>query len=480
MVKIRKPLLELLIVTAVVFFASLLGILTRPLGFLAAFWPANALLLGTMVRFPHLASPAGWIGAVIGYFAADLITGGAFVGTSWLTFGNLTGVAIGYLLFRRSTTEDLRLQSPVSVLNLFAICFAAAVGAAVVGSFSAPIIFEKSWEEAFGFWFVTELVNSIVVLPVFFTVPRRFWNGTQLSWFKLESWKWEKTLPLLVLLGSVGLGMYVAGPGAIAFPIPALLWCAVSYSLFSSVLLTMLLCSWLLITISAGIMHVPLDDDFMHSMTSLRLGVTLLALGPLAVASINRARNDLLEKLHDAADHDDLTRALSRRAFFEKGTEAVVTCRSRSMPLSVLMLDIDFFKEVNDQHGHTVGDQVLARFVSVVSEVLRDRDMFGRLGGEEFGILLPGMGSCEASEEADRIRMAVREEGFVLDDNSEIRMTVSIGVATMPESGARSLEELTSLADDALYRAKESGRDNVVSVLHPPQSLPGRRPDKNS
>lgn len=105
------------IIFALVCVASLLGILTRPLGQLASLWPANALLLGAMVRFPNLATRYGWAAAVAAYFAADLVTGGHFFTTVILTAGNLAGVVTGFLLYQRFSPEHRNLQESSSVLS---------------------------------------------------------------------------------------------------------------------------------------------------------------------------------------------------------------------------------------------------------------------------------------------------------------------------------------------------------------------------
>ena len=462
---LRKSLGNALIVAGVVFLASLFGILTRPYDFLAAFWPANALLLGVMTRYPRLASPAGWTAAVVGYFAADLITGGGFLVTLWLTVGNLTSVVTGYLLFRRRPETDLHLQSPLSVLRLFAICATASLAAAVVGSGAGPVLFEKSWVEGFWLWFATELVNSIVILPMLFTAPS--FSAVRSSLIRSPAerkFPWKKAMPLLALAASVVAGSLVGGPGAIAFPIPALLWCALSYNLFTSALLTMLLCSWLMIAISAGFLHVPLMDDFMYSMTSLRLGITLLSLGPLTVASINRVQNHLLERLHDAATRDSLTRALARKAFLDRAGELLSQSVAAREPLTVLMLDIDHFKKINDRHGHAAGDKVLAAFAAAVSAALREGDVFGRLGGEEFGVVLPRTALPEALEIAGRLHRGVKTTPFPLKGGGTLPITVSIGVASQSDSAATSLEALISIADEALYQAKKSGRDQVADA----------------
>ena len=125
------------IVAAAIFTASIFGILTRPIGSLAAIWPANALLLGLMVRNPSLAGPAGWTAAFGGFVMADLVTGSALIVTLWLSAANIAGAFAGWLLFRRMGADGRKLRRPISVLHMFGICVAASVVASIAGGGAA-------------------------------------------------------------------------------------------------------------------------------------------------------------------------------------------------------------------------------------------------------------------------------------------------------------------------------------------------------
>ncbi|MES2696700.1 MAG: ATP-binding protein, partial [Verrucomicrobiota bacterium] len=230
------------------------------------------------------------------YIAADLATGSQLHVALWLTAGNLVCAGVGYFLFRRLSEEDRQLRRPLSVLYLFSVCAVAAFFAALVGGSVAPVLFGNTLWEGFGFWFSTEIVNAVVVLPVILTAPSVTTMVAAVRHFKMPAtWAWGRLAPLLMLIGSVIAGILVGGPGAIAFPVPALLWCSLTYGLFASSLLTMLLCIWMMIATSAGLFNTPQAQDVVHSVISVRLGIMLLALGPLTVASVNQARNRMLE-----------------------------------------------------------------------------------------------------------------------------------------------------------------------------------------
>lgn len=447
------------IVALVVFLASLFGILTRPSGFLAAFWPANGVLLGVMVRYPALASRRGWVAAFVAYLAADLVTGGALLVTLWLTAANIAGVGMGYLLFRRLSPEDRRLQRPLSIILLFLVCAASAVASAAVGGGAARLLFARNILTGFGFWFTSELVNYMVVLPIIMTLPAArdlhlFRQGERAARF--DYW-----VPAATLLGSIALSIMVGGPGAFAYPVPALLWCALRYDLFTTALLTLLFSVVQMIALAEGVL--PQTGDVLMTNMSIRLAVALIALVPLAVASINVTKNELLERLRHAVNYDFLTNAMTRGAFMERG-EALLQDRShvRGGVLAVLMLDVDHFKSVNDRYGHSVGDKVLKHFSAVVAGLLRKDDLLARLGGEEFAVLLSKVTREDAALMAERIREAVEKMEIVTDRGDRLDITVSGGLTFHADPADRCLDRLLSHADRALYRAKEEGRNRIV------------------
>lgn len=449
-------------VAVVVLAASLLGILTRPVGFLAAFWPANAILLGLMVRYPRFSTVSGWTGAAVGYLAADLLTGGDLGLTAWLTAANLVGAMTGVLLFGRMREDDRRLKRPQSVLFLFAVCVAAAAVAAVAGGGAARIVFGRNFLEGLEFWFVTELVNNLVVLPPILTFPGWKAVARELSWTReSRTTLLHKAAPLVALILSALAGVLVGGPGALAFPVPALLWCAVSYSVFATAVLTMGMCAWLLVAVSAGAVQLAVADDLFSASTSVRLGVALLALGPLTVASINSARTELLARLAYTASYDSLTGVLTRQAFLVLGNQLVAS--SQSSPVAVMMLDVDHFKKVNDQFGHASGDKVLVEFSRTVGDCLRPADLLGRAGGEEFAVVMSGTCLASAERIAERIRKAV--EGTIIAGSGDHAhaVTVSIGVSAAENGASVTLDRLLSLADVHLYRAKAQGRNRIAA-----------------
>ncbi len=161
---------------------------------------------------------------------------------------------------------------------------------------------------------------------------------------------------------------------------------------------------------------------------------------------------------------DDLTGAFNYRYFTNKLDEEQRRAARYNQPLSLIMLDIDHFKRINDTYGHAAGNLILKDLSRVAFSCVRDTDVFARYGGEEFAIILPQTTQPEAQQIACRIRESIEKTRFSIGEGLQRQMvTVSVGLTSYPENG-RSQEELIQLADQALYRAKGSGR-NVVQIV---------------
>ena len=193
----------------------------------------------------------------------------------------------------------------------------------------------------------------------------------------------------------------------------------------------------------------------------VQLGFTFVGQACLA---IENAR--LFEQVRHLAMTDALTGLYNRRFFFTEGQMAVDRALRFKNPLSLLMLDIDHFKKVNDEHSHAIGDQVLVLIAKTIKTQCRQADIAGRYGGEEIAILMPQTDAGAAAEVAERLRKAISETAAPIADQQMLRVTVSIGAATFV-SADKSLDGLLGRADEALYEAKHSGRNRVVSAPNP-------------
>lgn len=163
--------------------------------------------------------------------------------------------------------------------------------------------------------------------------------------------------------------------------------------------------------------------------------------------------------LRDLAHHDSLTGVSNRRYFFERANQEFARPKRSSTPLSIAELDIDYFKQINDQNGHAVGDEVLKSLCNASQNLLRETDIFARIGGEEFAVLLSDTNLDGARCLAERLRQAIANSKLSLS-SGELTCTVSIGVA-MLKSTDTCVEDCLLRADSAMYRAKQNGRNRV-------------------
>ena len=170
-------------------------------------------------------------------------------------------------------------------------------------------------------------------------------------------------------------------------------------------------------------------------------------------------RRELEQELARQTRTDAITGALTRRHFLAEAEQELARALRYSHPLSILMVDIDHFGEVNNTHGHDAGDRTLQHLVELFWENLRHVDHVGRMGGEEFAVLLPETGRARALEIAERLRSAVERSVVQLASGVLLRVTVSVGVASYKGDG--DLYSLMRRGDFALYEAKRSGRNRV-------------------
>ncbi|WP_413661593.1 diguanylate cyclase [Maricaulis sp. D1M11] len=172
------------------------------------------------------------------------------------------------------------------------------------------------------------------------------------------------------------------------------------------------------------------------------------------------------------AETDALTGAANRRSFMSYLDMQMTQARRTAQPFSVAMLDLDHFKSINDTHGHAAGDTVLIETVKSIQAQLRDRDMLGRLGGEEFAVIFHNAELDDAYGATERLRLALQNLNITQDSGKVIPVTASLGLAeSLPDADFDTPEALLQAADDALYEAKSGGRNRVVMAQRSDNSI---------
>ncbi len=446
----------LFLVSIVICIAALAGIGSRPIGFLATFWPANPIFAALLVRMPRRYRPSVVVGALLGYQAAGYISGEI----PWLNL-QLTGAnmasAVAFAFAYVSMGERTGFARARQLVSLAG---ASTIAAAAAGVSGGPIWVNfagASYFDAWRMWFSSELMNYLVLMPGLIAMPwplslpgraalRRFVTGPLM-------------LPICATIGMIVLGLLAASPIALVLPVPALIWVA---------LVLPVPATCLLVTLYSGVTMFALKlnlYDFGNGLSedliaSVHLGVAMIALAPVLVATYNAERRNQLRELERAARIDMLTEALNRAAFVKEAEGVLRQLSAQNRPAAAIVVDVDHFKHVNDLHGHAAGDMALMALSAAIRKSIRQHDLFGRLGGEEFGLLLPGASPREAGAVAERLRAYVERMQTTLGNGDVLKLTISVGISNSADSTA-DLSEMLLFADRAMYEAKRAGRNQV-------------------
>jgi diguanylate cyclase (GGDEF)-like protein len=253
-----------------------------------------------------------------------------------------------------------------------------------------------------------------------------------------------------------------AGDGAVLYMWPVL-WTTFFFGRRGAVSIV----AWIGIAHATTLLLLPASSSYPGRWVDVMVSVSVVAVVILTLVH----RNDLLlDRLAEEARTDSLTGLLNRRGFEERATLELAHARREERVVSVVTFDIDYFKRINDEWGHEVGDRVLARIGRLLAGESRDIDVTARFGGEEFVVLLPGCSSADAHLFAERVRGALESEGS--EGLPTVRMSAGVLAAVAPPS----LDVMVHGADSALYSAKRAGRDRTVVsdyARRPPATILG-------
>ncbi|MEP9373598.1 HWE histidine kinase domain-containing protein [Mesorhizobium sp. KR1-2] len=284
-----------------------LGVYTGSNSVLALAWPANAFMFGMMVRFPLLARPLGWIACLVGFAITVTIFDFGLVEGARLAAYNFGIAAIGYILLSSFSRIDQRLERPISVFYLLAAVVPASLYAGIAGSVLIGSLFStQETVNAFRYWFSVELFNQLAFLPMILALPE------ERQWARQFPLTLYDQAPIIVLVLSAAVGILFGGIAAIAFPVPALLLCAMSYRVFLTALLTFAYCAWTIIATASG--YVDLSNANQSLVLSITLGRALITVGPLVIATNTATKNEVLDQLkYLAAEREIVSNELEHR-----------------------------------------------------------------------------------------------------------------------------------------------------------------------
>lgn len=348
--------------------------------------------------------------------------------------------------------------------QLFRQSFAAIFGSYLAAAMLCWLCWDRLDQRIMLVWLVTLGVSSLLRIKMF------------MEWFRCpnsertpECWERRYWITLVLSAGIWGAGAFALIPTddrlsqvlVMLFTVGMSVSAVSCYSAYRAMTVT-----------SISLVLMPCTLWLLWQPSSMQVGVAIAVLVfSTFVFSATRKLSEALEKAFRltrqmerahtistrAAQTDELTGLMNRRAFFERAQVLYAQCRHNQQPLCALMLDMDHFKQINDTYGHQAGDQVLRQIGGVISASFRQADVYGRLGGEEFAVLLPNTSLDTARAIAEQLIMAI--SGLAAEPVKGL--SASLGLASTHDHD-QDLHGLMNMADKALYRAKAQGRNQVA------------------
>ena len=448
--------LLIFILTTLFYFA---GAALRLIDQLSLFWPLNAVMAGVFIRYPFSARLRNYLLCYLAMLLYDALTTHWGVASLIINLSNMVFIVTASQLMITNRDGSTSIPQPANALRLFVYCLFAALLCAIVGALGSARDDQMSFLLLCADWFSEQFSTSVLILPFLLTVR---------PFSALPRWDNNDIWPVVAVVAALGVSVIIGGPGSLAFPLPALIWCALRFPLAVTCFITLLTGIAEIVMVAYGLVKVNAHLHLVvNELFSTRLGIATITICPLIVAMSMASINNLLQQISRRADFDHLTNAYSRSGFFEFIKRRQKLTGPEPGPLSVIMLDIDHFKHINDRWGHECGDQVLRECVRQVKITLRDRGLLARMGGEEFTIVCTGYNLPQAVALAEEIRTDIAAMTINWQEQP-IRLTVSLGVESVYQPGENTLEEINHLlllADKHLYRAKQSGRNCTSSLL---------------
>ncbi|KQT46779.1 hypothetical protein ASG52_13850 [Methylobacterium sp. Leaf456] len=441
---------------------------------IAAVWPANAVLLAALLDRRPGTGTGVYVAGFLANVAANMVTRGPSAGLPLYGLCNLVEIGLAARWLRPSLGEDGLLSAPAVVGRFIVVCGLVAPALSGVGGATiAWLLYGQDYRASFTTWLLSDGLGLLILTPIFLALLR----GDYLRCFSGKDGRQRlEAAGLQALNAAVAYGVFYLAARPVLFVLfgPVML---VTFRLgrLGTTLSVMIIAAIGTVATMSG--HGPItmiasDAREQAALFQFFLAGLLLTCLPVAAAlsargarftSLSRSADDLRvqgAELARLAATDVLTGVLNRAAF---GATAMAAMQDPSgAPLSLIALDLDLFKPVNDRYGHRTGDRALVHLVSVLQTDLREHDTIGRVGGDEFLILLPGTGREQAEAIAARLQEALRRAPLTLDDGTLLPLAMSCGVAL--HRPAMRFEDFAHGADMALYAAKRAGRRDASAA----------------
>ena len=441
-------------------------------GNIATLWPPNGMLVAVLVLSPTTRWSAVLLAGAIGSIAANMYHGGSAVDAASVTLANLVEALIAASILRRGTRGRHIFQQSSDVMVLVGASVVAAVVAGAMSAASASIIQDAPFNTFFLKWVLGDVLGLVVVMPIAVITHDLVKYGPDVMLSQRSM-----TEALLIMVGVLGVTVAVFSPDVppVQFLVmPSVLLASFRLGPFGAAMSTVIVAVLGSLGTAAAAQSVassPSDVTLRVFNFQLNLAVLFLTALPIGAAMARRAHLEraLTEEKERAdryaakmaiwANVDALTGVATRRHFLDQLDAMAIVARATSQPLTLAMIDVDHFKPINDRCGHAVGDDVLVALGNAYRSVLRADDVIGRLGGEEFAMVMPLTDEATAHRIVDRLRRAVADITVSDRRGGTVSVTISVGVAAFAE---QEIDHLLRDADQALYLAKAQGRNRTV------------------
>lgn len=428
---------------------------------LSVLWPVNILVAALFYRCRYLNTPWYYAIAYSTMIAQDSLLYGWGLSAFTINSANLVFIFVLVKLLcwpGRYRQQDADITTS---LHLFASCLIAALCCALVGAFTQHMAEQtrQPFQQDLLNWFSDQFYTAVLFLPLLLTLRSDFT-------LRMPTADWRSSIPLVFLALSLGLGTLIGPIAILAFPLPALTWCAIVYPLWAIRLIT--LCTGMVELIATALhVHGVYDHQdalFMQEITIARISIAAIVFSPLLMAMNANTIRQLNQRLLMQASHDFLTHLLSRYGLNDALNRYGKMTHYRQAAINIMLVDIDHFKTINDSYGHDNGDHVLKRVADLIQQSIPEPGLVSRMGGEEFAVVCFDFSEQDFFALAEQLRTQIHDSPSMIN-GSPVPVAVSIGIAYAPPSAmdlTQHVHQLFVVADKNLYIAKRQGRNRTV------------------